>query len=124
MSNSSSEFMQQMYGEDELAKDMGIFDTKKSVSVGSMSSHGKRPMMRASSPVGERRSSLNEDDLPDNLEVIRSNSNGRSSADKILYHTQESPVLPKSDGNEEKGLGSKRRFEEIESGSPIESLKK
>jgi hypothetical protein len=109
-----------MYGEDELAKDMGIFDTKKSVSVGSLSSHGKKPMMRASSPVGERRNSL-QDIEPENLDVIRSNSNGRSSADKILYHTQDSPVLPKSDGET---VGSKRRFEEIESGSPIESKKK
>lgn len=118
--------MHQMYGDDELAKDMGIFDNKKSVSVGSMSSNGRKPMMRATSPVGARRSSLNDEDLPENLDLLRSNSNGRSSADKILYHTQESPVLPKSDGNEdkEKSLGSKRRFEEIESGSPIESLKK
>jgi hypothetical protein len=40
VSNTSSEFMQQMYGEDELAKDMGIFDPKKSgaLSVGSSSS--------------------------------------------------------------------------------------
>lgn len=88
-----------MYGEDELAKDMGIFDPKKSgtQSVGSLSSKGGK-IARASSPVGARRDSLTENDLPEtNLEVKRSSSyeskNGRSSADKIIYHTQESPIL-------------------------------
>ena len=116
VSNTSSEFVQQMYGEDELAKDMGIFDAKKgTLSVGSMSSQGKmKPLIRASSPVA-RRDSLDENDLPEtNLDVRRASSlemkNGRSSADKILYHTQESPILNQSDLDEK--VGTKRKAEE------------
>ena len=103
MSNSSSEFIQQMQ-EDELAKDMGIFDGgKKSQSCnqshGSVSSQGGKIkplnlMQATASPVNgrPRRDSMDEVDLPENnLDVKRSSSyemkNGRSSADKIIYHT-------------------------------------
>ena len=75
-----------------------------------------------------RRDSFDENDLPENnLEVKRAssfeNKNGRSSADKIIYHTQESPIITKSD-LDEKSVGSKRKFEEIESSSQNEGSKK